>query len=78
MSAQSNPFRIDDKPGEDTRHVVRSVLMFMANAFEAMENSEEIWLDGASVGASIILGACAGALKEAEKKEGSDEINARS
>lgn len=70
MSAQSNPFRIDDKPGEDTRHVVRSVLMFMANALEAMENSEEIWLDGASVGASTILGACAGALKEVGEETG--------
>lgn len=70
MSAKTNPFRIDDKPGEDTRHVVRSVLMFMANAFEAMENSEEIWLDGASVGASIILGACAAALKEVDEETG--------
>lgn len=66
MSAQSNPFRVDDKPGEDTRHVVRSVLMFMASAFEAVEEYEETLFDGASAGASIILRACAGALKEAD------------
>lgn len=66
MSAQSNPFRIDDKPGADTRHVVRSVLMFMAQSFESMENSEEVWFDGASAGAGFILSACAGALRESE------------
>lgn len=70
MSAQSNPFRIDDKPGEDTRHVVRSVLMFMASAFEAMEERDDTSLDGANAGASIILSACVGALKEADEEIG--------
>ena len=70
MSAQSNPFRIDDKPGADTRHVVRSVLMFMAQSLEVMEGHEEVWLNDACAGASHILLACVSALKEMEEGGG--------
>lgn len=70
MSAQSNPFRIDDKPGEDTRVVVRSVLMFVAQSFEAMERSEDIWCDNAMVGAAHVIFACASALKEVDEETG--------
>lgn len=67
MSSQSNPFRVDDKPGMDTRHVVRSVLMFMAQSFEVMEGHEDVWLNDACAGASHILLACVSALKESEE-----------
>ena len=66
MSAQSNPFRIDDKPGEETRQAVRAVLIFVGQSFEAMDRSGDIFRDGAMAGASHILWACASALKESD------------
>lgn len=66
MSAQSNPFRIDDEPGEETRQAVREVLIFVGQAFEAMERSGDILRGGAMAGASHIMLACVSALKESD------------
>ena len=64
-----NALRIDDKPGEDTRRSVRSVLMFMVDAFEAFEKKDDFLLTGTMAGAARIIGLCADALKEADKPE---------
>jgi len=72
MSSRANthPFRVDDKPGEDTRHVVRSVLCFMAQSFEVLELHNECLISGSMLGASHIINACARALEE-----GGDDVD---
>ena len=70
MSAKTNPFRIDDKPGSDTRIVVRSVLSFMAQSFEALERHDDSLNIGTMSGAARIIEACLDALEEA----GPDEV----
>ena len=67
-----NPFRIDDKPGADTRSMVRHVLAFMEYAFETIEKGDGCFLEGAMLGAASILGACSDALKESEPEGGDD------
>jgi len=66
-----NFLRVDNKPGGDTRRMVREVLAFMADSFYATEDRTKIGLptDGASLGAGHILGMCMDALKEAESEE---------
>ena len=64
--ANTHPFRVGDKPGEDTRHVVRSVLHFMEQSFEVLEQHNECLINGSMLGASLILRACAIALEEVE------------
>lgn len=66
MSAKTNPFRIDDKPDEDTRIVVRSVLSFVAQSLEAFEHYGDCLNTGAMSGAARIIEACFDALKEAD------------
>lgn len=61
-----NPLRIDNKPGEDTLYLVRSVLAFMSDAFTAME-SGEIVSTNAMIGAGQIMNLCADALKSADE-----------
>ncbi|SBT08100.1 hypothetical protein ACCAA_520028 [Candidatus Accumulibacter aalborgensis] len=63
-----NPLRIDNKPGADTRHVVRHVLFFMADALEALANTGTL-SEARALGASHVLSVCADALKETEKDE---------
>ena len=62
--------RVDDKPGEDTRYLVRSVLQFMAEAFGEIEGRDEPHSTGAMRGAAVILGLCADALREPDEPEG--------
>ena len=64
-----NPLRIDDKPGEDTRYYVRSVLSFMANAFVALEDSEAGINAHSMIGAAWIMQTCIKALEEPGKEE---------
>ena len=61
-----NPFRIDNKPGADTRRVVRSVLAFMAQSFEQMERENDVPFNHAMEGAAHIVKACADALRKAD------------
>lgn len=70
MSSKSNPFRIDDKPGEDTRLVVRSVLSFMAQSFEALEHHNDCINSGAMSGAARIIEVCVEALEEVDDDPG--------
>ena len=65
-----NAFRIDDKPGSDTRHIVRSVLSFMAQSFELMQEENDVPFTDAMGGASFILLACIDALKENDPEGG--------
>lgn len=67
-----NSLRISDKPGADTRHMVRSVLAFMADAFEAMPDGN-VRFDGSMMGASQILLICADALRESDDAPGEVE-----
>ena len=67
-----NPLRIDDKPGEDTRGAVRSVLSFMTEALHALERSDDCLCPGALSGAAEILNVCFGALKEPEPEGATD------
>ena len=66
MSSRANthPFRVDDKPGEDTRHIVRSVLLFMSQAFDALDMHHDCVVSGSMLGAANIINACARALEE--------------
>lgn len=61
-----NPLRVDDKPGGDTRYQVRTVLAFMGEAFEALEEHQDVVSRGAMMGASLIIHMCADALREEE------------
>lgn len=54
MEAAINPLRIDDKPNGDTCYLVRSVLVFMAEAFDALENADDVLSNGAMTGAARI------------------------
>ena len=71
MSSRANthPFRVDDKPGEDTRNIVRAVLRFMAQSFEVLELHNEFFISESMIGASHIINACARALEEEGGKE---------
>ncbi|MBS1185278.1 MAG: hypothetical protein H6R09_879 [Proteobacteria bacterium] len=62
--------RVDDKPGEDTRYLVRSVLLFMTEAFDALERNDEPHMAGTMNGAARILDLCADALKEPDEPAG--------
>ncbi len=67
-----NPLRIDNKPGADTCHVVRSVLTFMVDALVALDASADrgdLLSEGGLFGASQIIGVCADALKEADDEQ---------
>jgi len=65
-----NPLRIDDKPGEDTRHLVRAVLSFMRDAFMAISTTGADPLsESSSLGVSSILSVCADALREVHDVE---------
>ena len=57
--------RIDNRPGEDTRHAVRSVLEFMSGAFSAIYSSGDDLTPEMLLGASRILEVCTDALEEA-------------
>lgn len=61
-----NPLRVDDKPGADTRYMVRSALIFMSEAFAALENGGDVLSTGAMTGAAQLLNVCVDALKEKE------------
>lgn len=65
-----NALRVDDKPGEDTRYLVRSILTFMTEAFDALEKSEDCYMAGTMTGAARIIGLCADALREPDEPEG--------
>lgn len=62
-----NPLRIDNKPGGDTRYLVRTVLTFMSEAFEALETQQDALSKGAMMGASQIMHMCVDALREEEE-----------
>ena len=65
-----NPLRIDDKPGEDTRHLVRAVLSFMAASLSAIATAESDPLsESSTMGASHIISMCADALREVDDVE---------
>lgn len=64
-----NPLRIDDMPGEDTLYLVRSVLSFMGEAFEALEQSQDVMPDHAMMGASQIMYICRDALRSKDGEE---------
>lgn len=61
-----NPLRVDDKPGSDTRYLVRSALIFMSEAFAALEKGGDILSTGAMTGAAQLLNVCVDALQEKE------------
>jgi len=65
-NCSTNPLRIDDKPGSDTRYMVRSVLAFMAEAFDALESTGDVISEGAMTGCARIMNICHDALKEAD------------
>lgn len=67
-----NPLRIDDKPGGDTCYLVRSVLMFMSDAFSALEDGD-ILSSGSLIGAGQIMSLCADALKPDEEEKGAGD-----
>lgn len=67
-----NPLRCDDKPGADTRRMVREVLAFMVDSLYATEDRTTLGMPstGASLGAGHILRMCRNALEEADGGEG--------
>lgn len=67
-----NPLRIDDKPGSDTRYMVRSVLAFMADALAALESTNDCLSGDALVGVVQIMSVCRDALREPEGEGGLD------
>lgn len=70
-----NPLRIDNKPGADTCHAVRSVLEFMSLSLSAIYSSEDsIIMPVAMLGAAQIMNVCADALKEEEVDEAHREV----
>lgn len=66
-----NPLRVDNKPGSDTRYLVRSALIFMSEAFAALENSGDVLSTGCMTGAAQLMNVCIDALREEEKAEAS-------
>jgi hypothetical protein len=68
----NNSLRVDDKPGEDTRHNVRAVLRFMGDAFLAMEKSQGTGFEqceNSKLGAFLVINLCEEALREADDSE---------
>lgn len=63
-----NPLRIDNQPGGDTRYHVRAVLAFMGEAFEALEEHQDVVSKGVMMGASLIMHMCVDALREEEDR----------
>ena len=64
-----NPLRVDNKPGKDTCYLVRSVLLFMTEAFDALDRTSDALPLGAMEGAGRIMSVCADALKDASEAE---------
>lgn len=68
-----NPLRIGDKPGEDTRFYVRSVLSFMMDSFQAFHDGNIDVCDGTYLGAVAVLNVCIDALKEPAEEPSEEE-----
>lgn len=69
-TCSSNPLRMLDQPGPDTRQAVRDVLFFLSDAFFAMASADAVTSsESATRGAGHLLAVCADALRESEEAE---------
>ncbi len=69
-ACSSNPLRMLDQPGPDTRQAVRDVLFFLSDAFFAIASTDAVTSsESATRGAAHLLTVCADALREPEEAE---------